>query len=187
MHFLPDSEILDGYLIFLFISWAWHGVLNKCLLSKWILTFESGNWIPSYYLTKQLLSQGLIDQPILYAKAKITYSRIKVRVSLMVQGLRICLAMWGILVPPLVQADLTGLGATKPAPQLLSPRSWGGEPQLLKPMCPRAWALQQRQALAMRSSCPTAGEQPPLTTTREKLSGNEDPAQPKIKKIKERK
>ena len=48
--------------------------------------------------------------------------------------------------------------------QLLSqcPRAWG--PQLLKPVCPRAHALQQ-EGTSMRNPHPAAGEQPLLTTT----------------------
>lgn len=47
---------------------AWHA--QPYLWSEWILTFEFDNETARCYLTKQLLSQGSINQPIPYTKAK---------------------------------------------------------------------------------------------------------------------
>ena len=77
----------------------------------------------------------------------------------MAQWLRTRLPMQGTRVRALVRQDPTCHGATKPrVPQLLSLHSRTCEPQLLSPCAttteactPRAHALQQREATAMRS------------------------------------
>jgi len=76
-------------------------------------------------------------------------------------------------VPSLAREDPICLGVTNSAPQLLSLCSRAWEPQLLKPMSPRA--------TTKRSPCHERVT--PLAATREKkVPRNEDPPQPKLKK-----
>ena len=98
--------------------------------------------------------------------------------SLVVQWMRICLPVQGTLVWSLVWEDFTYHGATKPVrhnywARALRPsgrNSWAHVLQLLKPVCPRAHAVQQRVA--------------PTCNWRKAACSNEDSEQPKIKWIK---
>ena len=98
--------------------------------------------------------------------------------SLVVQWMRICLPVQGTLVWSLVREDFTYHGATKPVrhnywARTLGPSSrvsWARVLQLLKPVCPRAHALQQRVA--------------PACDWRKAACSNEDSEQPKIKWVK---
>ena len=87
--------------------------------------------------------------------------------SLVAQWQRICLLTQEMWVWSLVWEDSTCLGATKPCePQLLSLCSRAWEPQLWKPISPRAHALQQEKP-QQREACPLR-QSPPRATAREK-------------------
>ena len=98
----------------------------------------------------------------------------KIRTFLMVQWLRICLVMHGLLVVSLVQEDPTCCREANPmyhncwacALEHKSHSCWAWMLQPQKTTCPRACALHW-EATAMRRSCITTREQPLLTTTRE--------------------
>ena len=86
--------------------------------------------------------------------------------------------MPGTLVRALVEEDPTCCGVH--ASQLLSPHSGGHEPQLLKPVCPGACALQQEKPPKWEASAMQL-ESSPCSPQLEMLTcSNEDPAQPKI-------
>ena len=99
--------------------------------------------------------------------------------SLVVQWMRICLAAQGTLVWSLVREDSTYHGAAKPVchnrwASTLGPsghKYWARVLQLLKPMCPRAHALQPRVT-------------PTCNNWRKPACSNEDSEQPQIKWIK---
>ena len=68
--------------------------------------------------------------------------------SLVVQWSKLCLPMQGPWVRSLVWEDSTCRGVTKPCvPQLLNRCSKAWEPQLLKPVSPRACAQQHKKPL----------------------------------------
>ena len=128
--------------------------MNHWLLRKWINSHKIlhlFNWrykarwriwyieheyfrLKSHYLTKQ-------------------YQDFIIRASLLVQWLRIRLPMQGTRVRALVREDPTCRGATKPvrhnywacALQPARHHCWSHAPQLLKPVCPRARAPQQKK------------------------------------------
>ena len=89
--------------------------------------------------------------------------------SLVVQWIRICLPMQGTWVPSLIREDSTCRGTTKPRSHnywahALEPVSHDCRypvPQLLKPACPRAHALQREEPLQ------PGVRAPPLSATRE--------------------
>ena len=64
-------------------------------------------------------------------------------------------------------------------PQLLSLSSRAREPQLLKPVCPRACATQQEKSLQGEAHAPQQSS--PCMLQLEK-AGNKDPAEPKLNK-----
>ena len=88
-----------------------------------------------------------------YTNAKYVYKKM-LGPSLVVQWLRIHLAMQGTPVWSLVQEDPTCCGTTKP----ISHNHWVCVQQLLKPMCSRAWVPQQEkppqwEAWALQLQC----------------------------------
>ena len=110
--------------------------------------------------------------------------------SLVAQWLRIYLLMQGTQVRALVREDSTFHGATKPvrhnwacALEPVSHNYWGCMPQLLKPAHLEPMLLSKR---SHRNEKPAHcnEEQPLLAATGEKPArSNEDPTQPKKKKV----
>ena len=86
--------------------------------------------------------------------------------SLVVQWLRVHLALQRTLVPSLIQEEHTGLGTTKSGHhQILNLHSRAHELQSLKPAC-LVLCSSTKEATKTRSPCTTT-EQAPLASTRD--------------------
>ena len=111
--------------------------------------------------------------------------------NLVAQWLSIHLPVQETWIQSLIWEDPTCLGATKPMCHnywacALEPGSPNYVPKLLKPFCLRAHEPQQEKPLQWEACTPQLESSLCLPQLEKNMCGNEDPAQPKINKVKKK-